>query len=183
MSASTFHLKWGKSKDWRREREHNSFYFQRCMSNFCETVIVFHHFIVDLLVAWYCVIQNCLWVIVTAPLRSIYSRVCCRWFGGSRSVWVRWCLQSADKVISGVEGYSAAFCHHEDYCTFQMCLHLLQIEPRLLTPCSSGRKKKVRKLSKGWNSSSHILCFVCRCILFISLSFSHDRDWRNVRHF
>lgn len=127
----------------------------------------------------YSVIQNCLWVIVTAPLRSIYSRVCCRWFGGSRSVWVRWCLQSADKVISGVEGYSAAFCHHEDYCTFQMCLHLLQIEPRLLTPCSSGRKKKVRKLSKGWNSSSHILCFVCRCILFISLSFSHDRDWRN----
>lgn len=127
----------------------------------------------------YRVIQNCLWVIVTAPLRSIYSRVCCRWFGGSRSVWVRWCLQSADKVISGVEGYSAAFCHHEDYCTFQMYLHLLQIEPRLLTPCSSGRKKKVRKLSKGWNSSSHILCFVCRCILFISLSFSHDRDWRN----
>lgn len=127
----------------------------------------------------YSVIQNCLWVIVTAPLRSIYSRVCCRWFGGSRSVWVRWCLQSGDKVISGVEGYSAAFCHHEDYCTFQMCLHLLQIEPRLLTPCSSGRKKKVRKLSKGWNSSSHILCFVCRCILFISLSFSHDRDWRN----
>lgn len=127
----------------------------------------------------YSVIQNCLWVIVTAPLRSIYSRVCCRWFGGSRSVWVRWCLQSADKVISGVEGYSAAFCHHEDYCTFQMCLHLLQIEPRLLTPCSSGRKKKVRKLSKGWNSSSHILCFVCQFILFISLSFSHDRDWRN----
>lgn len=127
----------------------------------------------------YSVIQNCLWVIVTAPLRSIYSRVCCRWFGGSRSVWVRWCLQSADKVISGVEGYSAAFCHHEDYCTFQMYLHLLQIEPRLLTPCSSGRKKKVRKLSKGWNSSSHILCFVCQFILFISLSFSHDRDWRN----
>lgn len=127
----------------------------------------------------YRLIQNCLWVIVTAPLRNIYSRVCCRWFGGSRSVWVRWCLQSADKVISGVEGYSAAFCHHEDYCTFQMYLHLLQIEPRLLTPCSSGRKKKVRKLSKGWNSSSHILCFVCRCILFISLSFSHDRDWRN----
>lgn len=127
----------------------------------------------------YSVIQNCLWVIVTAPLRSIYSRVCCRWFGGSRSVWVRWCLQSGDKVISGVEGYSAAFCHHEDYCTFQMCLHLLQIEPRLLTPCSSGRKKKVRKLSKGWNSSSHILCFVCQFILFISLSFSHDRDWRN----
>lgn len=131
----------------------------------------------------YRLIQNCLWVIVTAPLRNIYSRVCCRWFGGSCSVWVRWCLQSADKVISGVEGYSAAFCHHEDYCTFQMCLHLLQIEPRLLTACSSGRKKKVRKLSKGWNSSSHILCFVCRCILFISLSFSHDRDWRNVRHF
>lgn len=127
----------------------------------------------------YSVIQNCLWVIVTAPLRNIYSRVCCRWFGGSCSVWVRWCLQSADKVISGVEGYSAAFCHHEDYCTFQMCLHLLQIEPRLLTPCSSGRKKKVRKLSKGWNSSSHILCFVCQFILFISLSFSHDRDWRN----
>lgn len=127
----------------------------------------------------YRVIQNCLWVIVTAPLRNIYSRVCCRWFGGSRSVWVRWCLQSGDKVISGVEGYSAAFCHHEDYCTFQMCLHLLQIEPRLLTPCSSGRKKKVRKLSKGWNSSSHILCFVCQSILFISLSFSHDRDWRN----
>lgn len=127
----------------------------------------------------YRLIQNCLWVIVTAPLRNIYSRVCCRWFGGSRSVWVRWCLQSADKVISGVEGYSAAFCHHKDYCTFQMYLHLLQIEPRLLTPCSSGRKKKVRKLSKGWNSSSHILCFVCRCILFISLSFSHDRDWRN----
>lgn len=128
---------------------------------------------------WYRLIQNCLWVIVTAPLRSIYSRVCCRWFGGSCSVWVRWCLQSGDKVISGVEGYSAAFCHHEDYCTFQMCLHLLQIEPRLLTPCSSGRKKKVRKLSKGWNSSSHILCFVCQFILFISLSFSHDRDWRN----
>lgn len=127
----------------------------------------------------YSVIQNCLWVIVTAPLRSIYSRVCCRWFGGSCSVWVRWCLQSGDKVISGVEGYSAAFCHHEDYCTFQMYLHLLQIEPRLLTPCSSGRKKKVRKLSKGWNSSSHILCFVCQFILFISLSFSHDRDWRN----
>lgn len=127
----------------------------------------------------YRLIQNCLWVIVTAPLRNIYSRVCCRWFGGSCSVWVRWCLQSADKVISGVEGYSAAFCHHKDYCTFQMYLHLLQIEPRLLTPCSSGRKKKVRKLSKGWNSSSHILCFVCRCILFISLSFSHDRDWRN----
>lgn len=127
----------------------------------------------------YRVIQNCLWVIVTAPLRNIYSRVCCRWFGGSCSVWVRWCLQSGDKVISGVEGYSAAFCHHEDYCTFQMCLHLLQIEPRLLTPCSSGRKKKVRKLSKGWNSSSHILCFVCQSILFISLSFSHDRDWRN----
>lgn len=127
----------------------------------------------------YSVIQNCLWVIVTAPLRSIYSRVCCRWFGGSCSVWVRWCLQSGDKVISGVEGYSAAFCHHEDYCTFQMCLHLLQIELRLLTPCSSGRKKKVRKLSKGWNSSSHILCFVCQFILFISLSFSHDRDWRN----
>lgn len=128
---------------------------------------------------WYRLIQNCLWVIVTAPLRNIYSRVCCRWFGGSCSVWVRWCLQSGDKVISGVEGYSAAFCHHEDYCTFQMCLHLLQIEPRLLTPCSSGRKKKVRKLSKGWNSSSHILCFVCQFILFISLSFSHDRDWRN----
>lgn len=128
---------------------------------------------------WYRLIQNCLWVIVTAPLRNIYSRVCCRWFGGSCSVWVRWCLQSGDKVISGVEGYSAAFCHHEDYCTFQMCLHLLQIEPRLLTPCSSGRKKKVRKLSKGWNSSSHILCFVCQFILFISLSFSHNRDWRN----
>lgn len=128
---------------------------------------------------WYRLIQNCLWVIVTAPLRNIYSRVCCRWFGGSCSVWVRWCLQSGDKVISGVEGYSAAFCHHEDYCTFQMYLHLLQIEPRLLTPCSSGRKKKVRKLSKGWNSSSHILCFVCQFILFISLSFSHDRDWRN----
>lgn len=120
----------------------------------------------------YRLIQNCLWVIVTAPLRSIYSRVCCRWFGGSRSVWVRWCLQSGDKVISGVEGYSAAFCHHEDYCTFQMCLHLLQIEPRLLTACSSGRKKKVRKLWAKGEIVVRTFCVLCVGAFYLSVYLS-----------
>lgn len=120
----------------------------------------------------YRLIQNCLWVIVTAPLRNIYSRVCCRWFGGSCSVWVRWCLQSGDKVISGVEGYSAAFCHHEDYCTFQMCLHLLQIEPRLLTPCSSGRKKKVRKLWAKGEIVVRTFCVLCVGAFYLSVYLS-----------